>query len=350
MFAALIIIVVAVGLVSTSRLGAYESITINQSTSSTIIYLTSTKYTTTIMPANSSQQNTSVTKSAIIGCSSCYALFIYNVSDGDTLSSIANNYGLPPDSIGQFNNITSVYPGEEIYLPFYVDTIKTSMPFLLQQNGYDSYILMYSVQFHLNPMLIKAQVYDESEFNSTGISEYDSPPGVCGTGHSYGLLQYTPTCFVYVTNFGTSNNYTANAQVLYGQRNGPALINCTTQCSAGDYFVNEYSAISGSTITSDLIQNSKYPGWNNSVFNPSMNLFAVMQIEHMDIEAMISNGYSCTYAQYNEMALAQYQQSVSQVVFGCDRVSGGYQYINSVLQDYSQLAASSVYGWNDEYQ
>ena len=76
-----------------------------------------------------------------------------------------------------------------------------------------------------------------------------------------------------------------------------------------------------------------------------------MQIEHMDIEAMVVNGYTgCSYAQYNEMALAQYQQSTGWVINGCgSAVGGGSNYINSVLSSYSQLTGSSVYGWTDEY-
>jgi hypothetical protein len=304
---------------------------------------------TTILPSI----NKTVTSNSISVCSTCFAVFPYIVAESDTLASIAQHFDLATNSIASYNNVTSVYPGEQIYLPFYVDTIKTEMRSSPDQNNYDYYILMYSAEFHLNPMLIKAEVSDESLFNSSAISQYDPAPGVCGTGHSYGLLQYTPTCFIETSDYGIALSTAANSRVLYGENDGAAVINCTSTCASGDYFASEYSDVASTQIVSDLVENSQFSGWNNSVFNPSENLYAVMQIEHMDIDAMIVMGYTgCTYAQYNEMALAQYQQSVSWVINGCGNNSNmgqGSQYIDSVLQTYSELTRNSVYGWTDEY-
>jgi hypothetical protein len=300
-----------------------------------------------------------MSNSSITICPDCFGIFSYTVNQGDTLQLIAQRYGISANTIESYNNITAVRPGQQILLPFYYDTIKTdvqtsqtdvqSSP---NQNAYDYDILMYAAQFHLNPMLIKAQIYVESNFNKNQISQHDQAPGVCGTGHSYGLLQYTPACFSEQSNFGITQNFTANSKVLLGQDNGMAVIECLTFCSAGDYFVQEYSNASSSDIVTDLVQNPKYAGWNNSVFNPQENLFAVMQVESMDIQAMVVNGYTmCSYTQYNEMALAQYQQSTGWVISGCGTVmGGGSEYISTVLRSYSQLSSNSTYGWNDEYQ
>lgn len=273
------------------------------------------------------------------------------MNNGDTLSSIASHYGLSANSIAYYNNISSVFAGEQILLPFYADTIETSVPDLANQNSYDYYILSDAVTLHLNPMLIKAEVYDESNFNSMAISAHDAPPGVCGTGHSYGLLQYTPACFDIISSFGATKDYAPNSKVLYGQNDGRAVINCVSNCSRGDYFVSEFSNISSSYITSDLVQYSNYTGWNNSVFNPEENLFTVMQIESDGIRFMILNGNgNCTYAQYNEIALAQYQQTDPYVARSCGQIDpSATTYINSVLYYYSSLAKYSAYGWNDEY-
>jgi LysM repeat protein len=308
-------------------------------------------YTSSISPPPSSTSNGSIIVSGVSACSNCYGLFVYTVDQGDTLSLIASHYGLTVNSIEVYNNVSSIYPGEQISLPFYVDTIQTAVADLPNQNTYDYYILSYAVTFHLNPMLIKAEVYDESNFNANAISAHDTSPGVCGTGHSYGLLQYTPTCFAYMSAFGTVQNYVPNAKVLYGQNNGRPVIDCTGACSPGDYFVGEFSDVSSINITSDLVQNQSYNGYNNSVFNPSQNLFTVMQIESLDIQSTVINGPGgCTYAQYNEMALAQYQQSNPEAVFACGQANqAGMTYINSVLSYYQQLTQNAIYGWTDEY-
>lgn len=238
-------------------------------------------------------------------------------------------------------------------LPFYVDSIETDVSRLPAQNTYDYFVLNYSAAFHLNPMLVKAETYDESGFNPSIISAHDSPPGVCGTGHSYGLLQYTPTCFVLVSGFGTTHRYAPNAEVLYGQNNGKPIIQCLSTCSKGDYFVIESSDVSSGFITSVLVMSARFVGWNNSVFNPGMNLFVVMQIEHNDIQVMISEGFKgCSYSQYNEMALGQYQQSVTPAIRGCGRMNApATAYVDQVVGTYyAALALHSVYGWYDEYK
>lgn len=353
---AVLVIVISVALIAVHNAGLHSNTTTQSTTSSTTsssTYRTTVSTTFVTVPTTTTvnQSELRASNSSILGCSPCFGVFLYTVNENDTLSSIAHNYGLNPTSVGTYNNITSVYPGEQILLPFYFDTIETDLRNWPNQNNYDYYILMYSVEYNLNPMLIKAQVFDESNFNSNVISSHDAAPGVCGTGHSYGLLQYTPTCFVGISNFGIVDNFSPNAQVLLGQNNGNATINCLTTCSHGDYFVSEYSDVLSSSITTDLVQQSKYSGWNNSVFNPRENLFGAMYVERIDIDAMIVAGYTgCTYAQYNEMALAQYQQSTTWVITGCGEVrSRGSDYIGSVLADYQELARNSVYGWTDEY-
>jgi hypothetical protein len=356
----LLVLLVGAVAYASLRIGQASTSTIKQTISSTIIY-TSTYYTTSIGSSSTTIITTTTTipqssilesNSSLLGCPNCYGLFLYSVSEGDSLSSIAQNYGLSSALIAKYNNVTSVYPGEQILLPFYNDTIETDVKFVPKQNDYDFYLLEYAVEFHLNPMLIKAEVYDESSFNANAISSHDTAPGVCGTGHSYGLLQYTPACFVDISGYGMVQNFVPNADVLYGQNDGEAQINCLTNCSIGDYFVSEYSSVSSSTITSDLTELPKYSGWNNSVFNPNENIFAVMQIERTDIGAMMLRGYTgCTYAQYNEMALAQYQQSITWVINGCGSTYGGMTtYVGSVLNRYSELTQNSVHGWTDEYE
>lgn len=272
------------------------------------------------------------------------------MQSGDNLSSIASHYGLASNSIASYNRITSVYSGELVYLPFYADTIETNVSGLTGQNTYDYYILDYSVRFHLNPMLIKAEVYDESLFNSTAISRYDAPPGVCGMGHSYGLLQYTPACFGGISSYGIAWNATPNVEILGGQNGALAVISCTLlSCQQGDYLALEYSDVINKNITSVLVEQPQYGGWNNSVFNPQENLYHAMQIEGNDIDIDMA-GYKCTYAQYNYMALGQYQQSVDQIVTGCGQMNAGMPYADSIIQTYySELAQSAVYGWTDEY-
>ncbi len=296
------------------------------------------------------QQGTlSVPQALSYACLKCYAVFLYSVNQGDTISSIALHYSLSAANISSYNsNVSSVYPGEQIILPFMVDAIQTNFTGIANQNEYDYYILQYAVEFHLNPMLVKAQVYDGSGFNSNATSSYDNSSGVCGAGHSYGLLQYAPACFNKISSYGITTFYAPNANV-----SASGLITCIAgkQCSSGDYFVSEYSGVLGNRITSDLVQSPIFGGWNNSVFNPTENLYAAMQIESNDVHAMITNGYTgCTYPQYNEMALGQYQQSVSWVITGCGTMTANpTSYVNAILGWYQQFSQHSVYGWTDEY-
>ena len=106
------------------------------------------------------------------------------------------------------------------------DPIATSLSNQPNQNIYDSIIVQYANEYGLNPMLLKAEIYDESDFNATQISHQDTEP-VCGTGHSYGLLQYTPACFDNISKYGITSWYAPNSKVLYGLNGVPAVIQCS---------------------------------------------------------------------------------------------------------------------------
>lgn len=174
-----------------------------------------------------------------------------------------------------------------------------------QYDAYDSYILT-SVQKYgfPDPMLIKAQMYLESdflEFDASTDVPCSLPSGwATSEGHSYGLMQITPACNVY--DFSSAGLLLSNGH--------PNLVKDTT---------------------SSL--------WSNSIYNPNNNIgfaTASMMTEYTNMKA---NFGGCTSTQYEEMALSSYN-SGSDSVLGCGVYNArGQSYVDKVAADYDELAA-----------
>ncbi|WP_337863730.1 Ig-like domain-containing protein [Nitrososphaera sp.] len=165
---------------------------------------------------------------------------------------------------------------------------------------YDSLIVASAQRYGFpNPMIIKAQMAQESDFKSW-VASRDIPCGTPGgwtaeESHSYGLMQITPAC-----------NPPAYALLPNGHPN-------MTQDTGSQY-------------------------WPTSVFNPAYNTdFAVRAMDSV-YDYMKSRFPGCTEGQYMKMSLGAYN-SGNGSVYGCgswnDRAN---TYINYVMSKYQYLA------------
>ena len=93
-------------------------------------------------------------------------------------------------------------------------------------------------------------------------------------------------------------------------------------------------------ITTILISNPKFAGYNNSVFNASGNIKHVAQIESLYIAQIKQRGSTDigTALHYQELAMGAYEQSSVSVADGCTSMSAkATVYVNAVMQDYNKL-------------
>jgi hypothetical protein len=176
-------------------------------------------------------------------------------------------------------------------------------------DAYDCTILDLSARYgHPDPMMVKAQIQQESSFDIFSISP-DSP---CGThagwtdaeSKSFGLIQVTPAC-------------------------GEA-----TAALLPDGHPN---------LTMDMTS----PMWATSVFNPTVNLGEGVKSIAASLKALRAKYAGCTDAQYVLMSAGAFN-SGDNAVTGCAMFNARAQsYVNAVLSHYGPFAKAA--GWPNPY-
>ena len=187
-----------------------------------------------------------------------------------------------------------------------VDLLKTGNA---RTDAYDCLLLALAAKYgHPDPMMVKAQVQQESAFNVLATSP-DSP---CGSpagwsdaeSKSFGLVQVTPAC---------------------GEEK-PALL------------PNGHP---------NLDKDTQSTLWATSVFNPSLNLEEGFKTITGSLQSLKAKYPGCTSAQYVAMSAGAFNSGDSSVS-GCGSYNARAQsYVNAVLGHYRTFAASA--GWPNPY-
>lgn len=190
------------------------------------------------------------------------------------------------------------------------DTLETGGALV---DGYDCTILDKARQYgHPDPMLVKAQIQQESTFSIFSISP-DSPCGIemgwtDAESKSFGLTQVTPAC---------------------GEAGGTLLL---TGPLAGH-----------PNLTTDMQTDL----WATSVFNPTLNIDEGVQTMTRDLAAMKTDHPGCTDAEYALMSAGAFN-SGPRAVLGCGLFNDRAQnYVTAVLGHYSGFAQRA--GWPNPY-
>ena len=187
-----------------------------------------------------------------------------------------------------------------------VDTLKTGNA---RTDAYDCLLLGLGTQYgHPDPMMVKAQVQQESAFSilaTSPDSPCGSPPGWSDAeSKSFGLVQVTPAC---------------------GEEK-PALL------------PNGHP---------NLDKDMQSTLWATSVFNPSLNLEEGFKTITGSLQSLKAKYPGCTSAQYVAMSAGAFNSGDSSVS-GCGMYNARAQsYVNAVLGHYRTFAASA--GWPDPY-
>jgi hypothetical protein len=186
------------------------------------------------------------------------------------------------------------------------DPLKTNST---RTDAYDCTILDLSARYgHPDPMMVKAQIEQESSFDVFSISP-DSP---CGThagwtdaeSKSFGLIQVTPAC---------------------GEASAALL---------PDGHPN---------LTMDMTSSM----WATSVFNPVVNLSEGVKSIVGSLKALRAKYAGCTDAQYVLMSAGAFN-SGDNAVTGCAMFNARAQnYVNAVLSHYGPFAKAA--GWPNPY-
>ena len=186
------------------------------------------------------------------------------------------------------------------------DPLKTNNT---KQDAYDCAIIDVANKWGMpDPMIVKAQIQQESNFSIFAISG-DSP---CGTmqgwtdaeSKSFGLIQTTPAC---------------------GEAKSALLPNGHP----------------------NLTQDMSSALWATSVFNPPINLDEGVKTD-ADGRAALKKKYpTCTDAQYNMMAAGAFNSGNS-AVLGCTSYNArALMYVNYITDHYHGFAKAA--GWPDPY-
>jgi hypothetical protein len=177
------------------------------------------------------------------------------------------------------------------------------------EDSYDCEILAaVAEQMHPDPMLIKAQIAQESAFNNYAISP-DSPCGI-HTGwtdaesKSFGLTQVTPAC-------------------------------------------NEASTLIGADGHPNLTQDTHSDLWPTSVFNPKANVDEGVRT-CLGFLADVKNAYpGCSDTDYALMSAGAFNSGPNSVK-GCNTYNlRASTYVNNVLVHYAAFAQRA--GWANPY-
>jgi len=157
---------------------------------------------------------------------------------------------------------------------------------------------------HPDPMMLKAQVNQESDFDEFAVS-MDSPCGIHAgwtdaESKSFGLIQTTPAC--------------GEAKVALLADGHPNLTKDTA------------SAL-----------------WQNSVFNPAINLDQGAMTISQSMKALKAKYAGCTENQYTLMSAGAFN-SGNNAILGCGQYNARAQmYVDAVLGRYQKLATAAGY-------
>jgi Transglycosylase SLT domain len=176
-------------------------------------------------------------------------------------------------------------------------------------DAYDCVLIELAAKYaHPNPMMVKAQVQQESSFNVLATS-MDSPCGIQAgwtdaESKSFGLVQVTPAC---------------------GEARSALLPN------------------GHPNLTTDM----QSPLWASSVFNPNLNLGEGYNTITTMLRALEAKYAGCTEAQYVLMSAGAFNSGTG-AVLGCNMFNARAQsYVDAVLGHYHGFARSA--GWPDPY-
>jgi len=165
---------------------------------------------------------------------------------------------------------------------------------------------------HPDPMLVKAQIQQESVFSIFSVSP-DSPCGIeigwtDAESKSFGLMQVTPAC---------------------GEARGTLLL---TGPLAGH-----------PNLTTDIEADL----WATSVFNPTVNIDEGVQTMNRNLATMKTDHPGCTDAEYALMSAGAFN-SGPRAVLGCGMFNDRAQsYVTAVLGHYAGFAQRA--GWLNPY-
>ena len=157
---------------------------------------------------------------------------------------------------------------------------------------------------HPDPMMLKAQVNQESDFDEFAVS-MDSPCGIHAgwtdaESKSFGLIQTTPAC--------------GEAKVALLANGHPNLTKDTA------------SAL-----------------WQNSVFNPAINLDQGAMTISQSMKSLKAKYAGCTENQYTLMSAGAFN-SGNNAILGCGQYNARAQmYVDAVLGRYQKLATAAGY-------
>ena len=165
-----------------------------------------------------------------------------------------------------------------------------------------------TMYMHPDPMMVKAQVQQESSFQLLATSQ-DSPCGIKAgwtdaESKSFGLVQVTPAC-----------GEAKTALLPDGHPN----------------------------LTTDMTS----PMWSTSVFNPELNLGEGYKTITSMLRSLKTKYAGCTDAQYVLMSAGAFNSGTG-AVLGCNMFNARAQaYVDAVLTHYHGFAR--VAGWPDPY-
>jgi hypothetical protein len=187
-----------------------------------------------------------------------------------------------------------------------MDPLKTGTA---RVDAYDCILIQLAAQYaHPDPMMVKAQVEQESAFNVLATSQ-DSPCGIKAgwtdaESKSFGLVQVTPAC---------------------GEAT-PALL------------PNGHP-----NLTMDM----QSALWATSVYNPTLNLGEGYKTITGNLRSLKQKYAGCTDAQYVIMSAAAWNSGTG-AVLGCGMYNARAQtYVDAVLGHYHPFAKSA--NWPDPY-
>jgi len=176
-------------------------------------------------------------------------------------------------------------------------------------DAYDCLLIDLAAKYaHPDPMMIKAQVQQESSFNVLATSA-DSPCGIMAgwtdaESKSFGLVQVTPAC---------------------GEAKSALLPN------------------GHPNLTTDMTS----PLWASSVFNPNLNLSEGYNTITTMLRSLQTRYAGCTGAQYVLMSAGAFNSGTG-AVLGCNMFNARAEtYVTAVLTHYHAFAQSA--GWPDPY-
>ena len=176
-------------------------------------------------------------------------------------------------------------------------------------DAYDCAVLAESTKWGMpDPMIVKAQIQQESSFDVFAISG-DSPCGIMqgwtdAESKSFGLIQTTPAC---------------------GEAKSALLPN------------------GHPNLTMDMTS----PLWATSVFNPTINLDEGVKTDVDGLKELETKYLGCTAIQYNMMAAGAFNSGTN-AIMGCGAYNSRAQaYVTAITAHYHQFAAAA--GWPDPY-